>query len=192
MDVYIGADLPRAWALWCNRLARGELAILPTDTIYGLSTNAWDARAVRRLGALKRRHRPSTVVPHSTAWARSLVAPKSRPLFDALWRTHAGETLLLPYGPDAGVPRPAAELTQSGLIGLRAPGHWITALARDAGVPLVTSSVNISGRPFMVGLDDIPRGWAGRLDFLVFEGPLERRPSPINMLERGRLRRRQR
>ena len=89
-----------------------------------------------------------------------------------------------------GVPRPAAELTTSGLIGLRAPDHWMSALARDCGVPLVSSSVNISGQPFLVGLEDLPRGWARRVDFLVFEGPRRGPPSAINTVTAGRVTRR--
>lgn len=192
MDVYFGADRATAWALWARRLTAGEVAILPTDTIYGLSASALDAAAVRRIGALKRRHRPSTIVPHSVEWARSLVHPGARRLFDRLWRRCSHETLLLPYGPDRGVARPAAELTQSGLIGLRLPRHWISRLAREVGIPLVSTSVNLSGQPHMQALDDLPRGWNRRLDFMVFEGPLTGPPSAIRSLERGRMTRQER
>ncbi len=192
MDVYFGADRATAWALWARRLMAGEVAILPTDTIYGLSASAWDAAAVRRIAALKRRRRPSTIVPPSAEWARSLVHPRARRLFDRLWPRCSHETLLLPFGPDPGIALPVAELTASGLIGLRSPRHWISQLARAAGVPLVSTSVNLSGRPYMQTLDDLPAGWRRRLDFMVFDGPLAGPPSAIHSLERGRLQRRER
>ncbi|MBN2358304.1 MAG: Sua5/YciO/YrdC/YwlC family protein [Deltaproteobacteria bacterium] len=192
MDLYFGADRAAAWTLWIRRLTCGQVAILPTDTIYGLSANAWDARAVRRIGEFKRRRRSSTVIPHSTEWARSLVHPRARALFDRMWARCSHETLLLPFGPDRGVARPARELTQSGLIGLRLPRHWIGRLVRDAGVPLVSTSVNLSGQPHMQTLDDLPRGWKRRLDFTVFEGPLTGRPSAIHFYESGRLTRQER
>ncbi|MEW5852956.1 MAG: Sua5/YciO/YrdC/YwlC family protein [Myxococcota bacterium] len=189
MDVYLDADACHAWSLWCARLARGDVAILPTDTIYGLSGNALLPRTVRRIGALKRRRRPATVIPHDVTWARALIHPRWRSRFDEAWSQHPGTTLLFPYAPDPRVPQPADELVESGLIGLRQPRHWVSALARDAGVPLVSTSVNVSGRPPMTGWDDLPRAFRERVDFCVTVGPLPGRPSALLFLDRRQPRR---
>ncbi|MBI2267678.1 MAG: hypothetical protein HYU64_21350 [Armatimonadetes bacterium] len=40
MDVYTSRDLPSVYDTLKARLLQGEIGILPTDTIYGISGNA--------------------------------------------------------------------------------------------------------------------------------------------------------
>src|ERR1700761_3085538 len=45
-------------------LRAGELVVLPTETVYGLAANAWNADAVRRIFAAKCRPAENPVIVH--------------------------------------------------------------------------------------------------------------------------------
>jgi L-threonylcarbamoyladenylate synthase len=45
-------------------LRAGELVILPTETVYGLAANAWNATAVRRIFEAKGRPAQNPIIVH--------------------------------------------------------------------------------------------------------------------------------
>src|SRR5262245_42733894 len=57
-------------------LRRGEVVALPTETVYGLAANAFDAKAVQRIFEVKGRpaHNPIIVHVADLAMARRCVA----------------------------------------------------------------------------------------------------------------------
>ena len=130
--------------------------------------DAWHSRA----------RRPVSSAPPSPDGARLLVAEKKRMVFDEVIETYRGPfTTLWPYAEGhAIVPR---ALTSSGLVGLRLPDHWITSLAEEVGLPLVSTSVNVTKAPYMTNLDDLALDIRAAVDFLVYEGELQGPPSTI-------------
>ncbi|WP_278237518.1 L-threonylcarbamoyladenylate synthase [Isoptericola sp. AK164] len=129
-----------------NTISRGGLVVLPTDTVYGIGADAFDADAVAALLAAKGRGRqmpPPVLVPD----ARTLdglavdVAPEARALVEAFWP--GGFTIILRSQPslhwDLG--------ETHGTVALRMPDHPAAlALLRRTG-PLAVSSANRTGRP---------------------------------------------
>ena len=55
MTRHLMASEPQAIALTAAAIKRGELVVFPTDTLYGVGTNAFDENAILRLFAVKRR-----------------------------------------------------------------------------------------------------------------------------------------
>ena len=49
------ASEPQAIALTAAAIKRGELVVFPTDTLYGIGTNAFDEKAILSLYAVKKR-----------------------------------------------------------------------------------------------------------------------------------------
>lgn len=124
----------------------GRLAVLPTDTVYGLGCDAFSRAAVRSLLAAKNRG-PDMPVPvlvgsWSTIDGLVLGVPKdARELVEAFWP--GGLSLVLPHAPslawDLGSTR--------GTVMLRMPLHPVALeLLRDVG-PMAVSSANVSGSP---------------------------------------------
>jgi len=175
MDVYAGSDLPFARAELIRRLALGQVGILPTDTLYGLSGDATQTAVVRRIQRIKRRRNPPSVIPSSVDWALDAVAPRSRERFRATEPRYRGAFTTL--WPAANVP--LQRTLGSRFIGLRFPDHWITGFTEELGVPLVTTSVNRTTRAPMRDLESLDAGIAEEIDFLVYEGPLEGPPSTL-------------
>jgi L-threonylcarbamoyladenylate synthase len=125
---------------------RGELVVLPTDTVYGLGCDAFNAEAVRGLLAAKHRG-PDMPVPvlvgsWSTIDGLVMSVPRAaRDLIEAFWP--GGLSLVLPHAPSL-----AWDLGQTkGTVMLRMPLHPVALeLLRDVG-PMAVSSANVSGQP---------------------------------------------
>lgn len=173
-DVYVRFDLPAVRGELRERLARGEVGILPTDTLYGLSGDATDPRVVRRIHRIKRRRTPLSVVPPSARWAQAAVARRV-PLERLAAKYSGAFTVLCQVSAAGAVPAVAG----SKLIGLRFPDHWVSELAEELGRPLVSTSVNRTRAAPMTSLETLDPGIAREVDFIVYEGE---RPGPASTL----------
>jgi len=137
-------------------LARDGVALLPTDTVYGLACDARSELAARRLYALKQRpaERPAAVM-FLTLEAALEALPELEPQEQRALRAllPGPVTVLLPnrrarFAPACG-PEP-------GVLGLRVPAlpEPLAALAALTR-PLMQSSANLSGGPDARRLEDI-------------------------------------
>ncbi len=128
-------------------LARGELVVFPTETVYGLGANALEPAAVARIFAAKGRPADNPLIVHvaDEAAARKLVRawpPFASKLAEVFWPGPL--TLVLPR--DASVP----DITTGGLesVAVRVPAHPIAkALLERARVAVAAPSANRSGSP---------------------------------------------
>jgi tRNA threonylcarbamoyl adenosine modification protein (Sua5/YciO/YrdC/YwlC family) len=127
-------------------LGRGELVLLPTDTVYGVAADAFTPAAVTRLLAAKNRGRamPVPVLIGEASTLAGLVVdlpPVAHDLAQAFWP--GGLTLVLEHAPSLAWDLGDAE----GTVAVRLPDDELTrALLRRTG-PLAVSSANRSGRP---------------------------------------------
>lgn len=126
-------------------IARGELVVLPTDTVYGVAADAFSPAAVQRLLDAKGRGRdmPPPVLVAGPDVLAALVESVPTPvqkLVDAFWP--GGLTIVLPAQPsltwDLGETK--------GTVAVRMPDRRIALeLLAETG-PLAVSSANLSGR----------------------------------------------
>jgi tRNA threonylcarbamoyl adenosine modification protein (Sua5/YciO/YrdC/YwlC family) len=124
----------------------GQLVVLPTDTVYGLGCDAFNADAVRVLLAAKGRgsSMPAPVLVgswHTIDGLVSSVPQAARDLIEAFWP--GGLSLVLPHAPSL-----AWELGDTrGTVMLRMPLHPVALeLLREVG-PMAVSSANKTGAP---------------------------------------------
>jgi len=133
-------------------LGRGELVVVPTDTVYGVAADAFSAQAVQRLLDAKGRTRqspPPVLIPGiATLDALASDVPQQvRDLVDAFWP--GGLTVILHAQPsldwDLGETR--------GTVALRMPDSRIALeLLQEVG-PLAVSSANTTGDPAAMDVD---------------------------------------
>jgi L-threonylcarbamoyladenylate synthase len=141
-------DVQRAEGLAAAATAvlRGELVVLPTDTVYGLGADAFSPAAVQALLAAKRRGRdmPSPVLVGTVRAAAALVedlGPYGQVLIDEFWP--GGLTLVC---------RAARTLSwdlgdTKGTVAIRMPQDPLALeLLQETG-PMAVSSANLSGKP---------------------------------------------
>ena len=129
-----------------HAVARGELVVLPTDTVYGVGADAFTPAAVGRVLAAKGRGRqmpPPVLIGHErTLDGLAVDVPAEvRALAEAFWP--GGLTVICRAQPsltwDLGETR--------GTVALRMPADdCALALLRRTG-PLAVSSANRTGRP---------------------------------------------
>jgi L-threonylcarbamoyladenylate synthase len=155
-----------------QRCLTGEgVALLPTDTVYGLACNPDSAKAVRRLYELKRRppRKPAAVMFFDLD-AALLALPELGE------RTGAALRALLPGPATLLVPNPRQRFPlacEGGLLGLRVPrlGGCLAALAA-VGAPAMQSSANLSGGPEPRRLEDVEPSLMAGVDLALGGGEL--------------------
>lgn len=129
-----------------HAVGRGELVVLPTDTVYGIGADAFAPRAVQALLDAKGRGRqmpPPVLIPdvRTLDGLATDVPDGVRALAEAFWP--GGLTVILRAQPSL-----AWDLGEThGTVALRMPDHPVAlALLRRTG-PLAVSSANRTGRP---------------------------------------------
>jgi L-threonylcarbamoyladenylate synthase len=154
---------------------RGLLVMLPTDTVYGIAADAFDAAAVRRLLAAKGRGRemppPVLISAATTLDALTVGVPAyARALVEALWP-----------GPLTLVCRQQTSLQWDlgdtrGTVAVRMPDHDVALelLARTG--PLAVSSANRSGMPPATDADAAESMLGSSVSVLLDGGPT---PGPV-------------
>lgn len=168
---------PEALAEAVHCLRAGGLVAFPTETVYGLGTDATDGKAIARLYDAKGRpaFNPLIAHVHGAAQARGLgifdtVAAR---LAEAFWPGPL--TLVVPRQPDC----PVADLATAGLatIALRVPAHAVARdlLAAFAG-PVVAPSANRSGHVSPTTAQHVLTDLRGRIDLVLDGGP-----SPVGL-----------
>jgi L-threonylcarbamoyladenylate synthase len=129
-----------------SAVRRGELVVLPTDTVYGIGADAFSAEAVGDLLQAKGRGRnmPSPVLVGSPNTLHGLVTDFSEQawdLVDAFWP--GGLTLVAKHQPslqwDLGDSR--------GTVAVRMPLHPVAIELLTETGPMAVSSANLTGHP---------------------------------------------
>src|SRR5687767_131530 len=167
MDVFTRYDFARGMSAIRTRLQAGEVALLPSDTEYGLTASALDPGAVRRL--VQAAHGAAvSLIPHSLEWARLLVPPSWAETLPGILQEHRRATVTVWHQTQRYVqlPRP---LGTSPTLSLRYPETWIARLAAELGLPLAFA-------PAANRLDGITEPLRAAASFLVHQGPFPGAP----------------
>lgn len=157
-----------------DTIARGGIAMFPTDTLYGIACDPGDPAAAERIYELKGRppKKPSAVMFFSVG--RMLDA---LPELDARTRELVAELLPGPFtlvvaNPERRYAPACADTPQ--LVGLRVPDLAGTAAAALAGVdlPVMQTSANFSGGPEPGSFDAIDPAILAGVDLALDGGEL--------------------
>ena len=158
-------------------LRSGGVAVIPTDTVYGLAAAADQAEAVQRLFALKGREAtvPVAVLCADAEQALALAEPSS--VARRLAEQHWPGPLTIVAERRAGLGWALGEPADT--IGVRCPDHdLVRAVAARIG-PLATTSANRHGLPTPDMAVDAARSLTGPVDLVVDGGALAGTPSTV-------------
>jgi tRNA threonylcarbamoyl adenosine modification protein (Sua5/YciO/YrdC/YwlC family) len=140
------AEREQGIAAAIDAVRRGDLVVLPTDTVYGIGADAFAPTAVQTLLAAKRRG-PDMPVPvlvgswHTIDGLVTSVRPTVRQLVEAFWP--GGLTLVVEHAPSL-----AWDLGETGgTVAVRMPLHPVALEVLNATGPMAVSSANVSGQP---------------------------------------------
>jgi L-threonylcarbamoyladenylate synthase len=152
-------------------LRRGGLVGFPTETVYGLGADAYDAEAVRRVFAAKGRPDDNPLIVHvATAERFTTVASEVTPLARRLADRFCPGPLTLVLAARADLP----SVTTGGLatVAVRVPDHPVAAaLLAAADLPVAGPSANRSGRPSPTTADHVLADLGPDVDLVLDGGP---------------------
>jgi tRNA threonylcarbamoyl adenosine modification protein (Sua5/YciO/YrdC/YwlC family) len=145
-DCSIDDERETGLAVAAAAIRRGDLVVLPTDTVYGVGADAFSPTAVGDLLAAKGRGRDMRVP----------VLVSSRPMLEAVVESMppAGAALVDAFWPGAltlvlrHTPHLAWDLGETrGTVAVRMPAHPLALALIEKTGPLAVSSANRSGHP---------------------------------------------
>lgn len=171
MRLTTSTDSERDEAIEAATLAvnRGDLVVIPTDTVYGIAADAFDPAAVASLLGAKGRGRempPPVLVSSATTldalasevpeWARALV----REFWPGPLTLVCHQQGSLKW--DLGETR--------GTVAVRMPDHPVALAVLERTGPLAVSSANLSGRPAARDVDEATQMLDGSVAVFVDAG----------------------
>ncbi len=157
-------------------MQKGAIFVYPTDTIYGIGCNAEIGEQVLKIRNMKRsKVNPFSVIAPSKEWIEQNFIIKHKEYLDKLPGPY---TLIL----EKKDPLFLKEANRPNTLGVRIPAHPFTKLIHEAGVPFITTSVNISGQKPTQQISEIPEEMQEKIDIAIDVGILNNPPSSVFFL----------
>ena len=157
-----------------NALKKGKIVVFPTDTVYGIGTNAYDKEACERIYEVKGRpkNKPLSILISDISMLKELVENVSeveQKLIDAFWPGYLTikfkkRESILPSVVSSGDEYVRIRLIKEGLI---------YKLIKTSGVPIVAPSANLSGSLTGTKIENIVKELGGKVDYILDCGDIE-------------------
>lgn len=168
-----------------NAIKEGKLIIFPTDTVYGIGTNAYNEEACKKIYEIKGRPscKPLIILISDISMIEDLVeniSPTEQKIIEKFWpgpltmkfKKRKG---ILPDIISAGDEYVRIRLIKNGLI---------YKIIEKAEVPVVAPSANISGHPTGIKINNIIKELGGKVDYILDCGDYKSdEPSTIVQVE---------
>jgi L-threonylcarbamoyladenylate synthase len=151
-------------------LRSGRLVAFPTETVYGLGANAFEAVAVAKIFVAKGRPATDPLIVHIADRGQlgEIVAEMpeiAQRVADRFWP--GALTLILKRGSRIPLNVTANQET----VAVRMPDHAVAlALIRAAGVPVAAPSANLFSRPSPTSADHVMQDLNGRIEMVLDGG----------------------
>lgn len=157
-----------------NALKEGKLVIFPTDTVYGIGTNAYDGEACEKIYQVKGRpkYKPLLILISEISMLEKIVnyiSPAEQKLIDTFWpgpltMKFKKKGDIFPDIISAGDEYIRVRLIAKGLM------H---NLIQTAGVPIVAPSANLSGNSTGTKMENIIKEFHSKVDYILDYGDIE-------------------
>lgn len=168
---------PEAISLAAREIEDGAVAVVPTDTVYGIGTGAFCEASIERIYKIKARPAtsPLQLLTGSLEQARKTATftPGAERLAQAFWP--GGLTMILP-------PSEKGRALTRGFagLGLRIPGNaFLVSLLSAMEAPLACTSANLHGQPVLTAEADVLKTFDGKVDFIFLGGSLSPTASSV-------------
>ena len=154
-------------------IKKGGIVIFPTETVYGIGTNGLDENAIRKLYEVKQRplNKPISLLVNNIEMVEKIAKNITEVEYKLMERFFPGPLTIILEKRDIV---PDILTSNTNTIGIRMPsGEIAKKLIEFAGVPIATSSSNISGRPSGTNITDIKKDFEGKVDCFIDNGESE-------------------
>ncbi len=143
----------------------GGIIAFPTETVYGLGCDASNIAAVSKIYDLKKRdNKPLSIIVSDIEMAKKYAVFNDIELDIANKYWPGALTLVMDKKHPCDL---APNICDGDTVGIRVPNHSTALdLIKQFGVPLVATSVNISGQPAMT-YDEIIANFKDDIDLII-------------------------
>jgi len=148
-------------------IRRGGAVAFPTETVYGLGANVFDAKAIEKIFVAKRRPNDNPLIAHVGSLKQiellvSEITTNAQKFINAFFP--APLTLVLPKAETV----PFIATANLETIGVRMPRNDLALeFLQACNVPLVAPSANLSGRPSPTNWQAVYEDLDGRIDCIL-------------------------
>ncbi len=157
-----------------NALKKGRLVVFPTDTVYGIGTNAFNVKSCEKIYEVKKRDKckPLIVLIADISMLKNLVeniSPLEQKLINAFW---PGPLTILFKKKNGVFPEIISSVNE--YIGIR----WInkgilSKLIQLSGIPIVAPSANLSESFTGTKMKNIINELEGKVDYILDYGDIK-------------------
>jgi L-threonylcarbamoyladenylate synthase len=172
LSVSLDAPEDKPLVLAAEVVQAGGLIVYPTETIYGIGSNALNRRGIARIQALKRRSEPRPIlvlVPtiESVVPLVERISATGLKFMEAFWPG----PLTLVFSASRAIPE---ELTQGkGTIGIRIPCCTLCIrLLELCQCPITSTSANLSGEVPLTSIEEMKKVLTPGIDLYLDAGVL--------------------
>jgi len=167
-----------------QKIKQGQILVLPSDTIYGLSCLSLNKKALEKIARIKKRasDKPFISLVSSLSMVKKYASIKTRDtkkLQDIWLNDKRPTTIILP----AKKKLPRQMVSNDGAISLRLPkSDFLIKIIRKVGAPLISTSLNLSGGKPLSNLNSLNKYFSpsNQPDLIIDIGELKKaKPSKI-------------
>ena len=150
-----------------------SIFIYSTDTIYGIGCDANNKKLVEKIRELKGRDKKpfSIIAPSKEYILKNCITTKKE-----IQKYLPGQYTLVLRKRDKDFLK---HVSNTDRIGVRIPNHPITEILQKTEKPIITTSVNLSGKKPATTPDEIKQKIKDSVDYIIKNGTLSGKPSTI-------------
>lgn len=151
-----------------DALKEGKLVVFPTDTVYGIGTNAYDSNACERIYEVKGRpkYKPLNVLISDISMLKKMVdyiTPIEQKLINNFWPG----SLTIKFKKKEGV-LPNIVSAGDAYVRVRLINEgFISKFIKISKVPIVAPSANLSASPTGIKIKNIIKELGGKVDYII-------------------------
>ena len=150
-----------------------KIFIYPTDTIYGIGSNAENIKNAERIRKIKGRdNKPFSIIAPSMQYILKNCEVNKNTLKKYL----PGPYTLILKKKDKNFLK---HISDTEYIGIRIPKHPFTKILQKTKKPIITTSANLSGEKPANKITEINKKIINKVDFIIDGGELSGNPSTI-------------
>ncbi len=155
-----------------NEIKSNKIFIYPTDTIYGIGCNAENKEAVEKIKQIKQRdNKPLSIIAPNLEWIHKHL------IVDCdLNKYLPGPYTIILKKKDFSF---LSYVSSTDSLGIRIPNNPFTKIIQKSNLPFITTSVNLSGEPFLTKISDLKPKIKNQVDHIIDIGELNGRPSTL-------------
>ena len=166
-------------------LNKGEVAVLPSDTVYGLFADATNIDSIHKIDEIKHSNKPHLIVVSNIQMLEKYtdeINDLQRKIIDKYWPN----TLTILFKKNNLI---SDELTKgSEYIGIRMPNNeFLLNLINKINKPLISSSANITNEKVITNISMLDDRLKSKIDYIYDAGTLSDIASTIVKVEDNRI-----